>query len=348
MQPLGALADTADLDRRLADWIAAATGRTGVRPGRLLVGGNANVTRLVETAQGPLVLRHPPADAVSDKAAAGIAREYAALEALAGAARVPEAVAWCDDPAVIGQPFSLTGFVEGVAVTDRLPESWPAGCAGVDAIGRDLVRALGEVHRVDPAGRVPDRFGAPEGFISRQIDRWCEVRARHTVRELPQLASQADWLRMHAPPLLAARLIHCDFHLDNCLARLDRPQVAAIIDWEMATLGDPRIDLGLVLFFWQRDPAAAPGFSQIQAISNRADAVGRDRLAGEWSKASGLPADDLDYFRAFAAWRLAAIVEGAYVLYREGKVDTAYARGLEHDVPALLAEVDAIIEGRGA
>lgn len=334
----------APADARLAEWMADALGIEDARPGPLLTGGNANLTRVIDTPQGRLVLRQPPSDAVSDKAAAGIEREYAALQALAGQARVPRAIGWCDDASLTGQPFSLTGWVEGVAITDRMPPDWHSGGA-IDAIGHDLMRALGEVHRVDPTGLVPPRFGKPEDFVARQIARWRDVRERDGVRDLPLLEEIGIELAASVPPAPRAALIHCDYHLDNCLAHRDRPEIAAIIDWEMATLGDPRVDLGLALFFWGRDLGAPLGFAAIQAISNHPGSPSRDALANSWSAVTGLAADRLDWFRAFAAWRLAAIVEGAFVLQRQGKVNTAYARGLERDVPCLLAEAAAILDG---
>ena len=155
------------------------------------------------------------------------------------------------------------------------------------------------------------------------------------------------WLRANQPAALPARIVHCDFHLDNCLSSTVQPEIMAIIDWEMATVADPRIDLGLALFFWKRDSGRRLGFPAIQAFSNRPEIADRSALAADWSDASGLDHPDLEYFMVFAAWRLAAIVEGAYVLYRDGKVDSAYARGLERDVPALLEEAALMID-RGA
>lgn len=336
---------TASEDARLIGWLQDELGLKDARPGPLIPGGNANVTRLIETPGGRYVLRHPPADVVSDKAAAGIAREYTALNVLHGKARVPRPVAWCDDASIVGQPFSLAEWVDGVTITDVLPPDYPQEMASVDRLGRELVTALAEVHVVDTTGLLPERFARPEGFVTRQIERWRNVRAQTGVRDLPLIEEIGGWLADNAPPALRASLIHCDYHLDNCLSRRDEPEIAAIIDWEMATLGDSRVDLGIALFFWKRDAGARLGFPAIQAFSNRPDAISRDALADIWSASTGVDKPALGYFTAFAAWRLAAIVEGAYVLYREGKVDTAYARGLEQDVPNLLAEAAAIIDG---
>ena len=324
-------------------WVESSTRFRDVRLGPALSGGNSNVTRLVETAQGPLVVRHPPTNLISDKASGGIAREFAALTALYGKAPVAEPIAWCDDCSILGQPFSLTRFVDGIAITDRLPDAYLHGVDKVSALGVAMVSALGQVHRVDPQALVTQKFGRPDGFIIRQIDRWVTVRERESVRPLPLLDDVASWLRANCPAPAAARIVHCDFHLDNCLASPGQPKIEAILDWEMATIADPRIDLGLALFFWNRKSERRLGFPAIQAVSNHDGVIDRRALADVWARISGVEPDDLSYFMTFMAWRLAAIVEGAYVLCRRGKVQTAYARHLEHDVPTLLEEAAAII-----
>ena len=131
--------------------------------GPAIPGGNSNVTRIVETDRGKLVLRHPPEQTISDRAAAGIQREFAALSALFGEAPVPEPVAYCADPSILGQPFSITRFVDGTTIHDRLPADY-SSTDGANAIGRAMVRAIGSAHRVDPDGRLPGWFGRPAGF----------------------------------------------------------------------------------------------------------------------------------------------------------------------------------------
>lgn len=174
--------------------------------------------------------------------------------------------------------------------------------------------------------------------------RWLDLRNSQAVRDLPLLQEVGAWLLGNLPEDGAPAIIHCDFHLDNCLSATDRPEVRAVIDWEMATLGNPLIDLGLCLFFWKRDPKAALGFSFVQAISNHPDAPDRSELADAWSQASGRDHSGLDWYMVFASWRLAAIVEGAWQLHVEGKVASEYSRRLEFDVPNLLREVVALVE----
>lgn len=332
-----------DEAKRFMRWMAGEAGVSDARIGPLLAGGNANVTRLVESSAGPMVLRHAPQQAVSAKAGAGIAREYRLLAAIGEIAPVPRAIAWCNDPAVIGVPFAVSAFVEGVALTDTLPAAYSGSADAVDAIGRELVDGIAQVHTIDWQTRLPADYGRPDNFLTRQIHRWNDLRSEVAVRDLPMLDMIARWLLATLPADGASRIVHCDYHLDNCLFDPARPVLRSIIDWEMATIGDPMVDLGLLLMFWRRDDTASLGFNFVQRISNHPDVLDPRVLADRWSDRTGLSSERLDWYRVFAFWRLAAIVEGAFVLYRKGAVDSDYARGLEQDVPALLTEAAALM-----
>jgi aminoglycoside phosphotransferase (APT) family kinase protein len=269
-----------------AHWLQENTEYRDVVLGPILAGGNSNVTRLVETRQGRLVLRHPPVNLVSDRAAAGIEREYRVISALQGLAPVPRAVAWCNDPSVLGQPFAVTGWIEGVALSDTLPRDWDDTAQTIDRLGLAMIEGLATVHAIDWRNVLPGDFARPEGFVQRQVQRWLNVRADERVRDLPLLEEIGQWLLDNCPQSKRASIIHCDFHLDNCLMSPDAPQLMAILDWEMATLGDPLIDLGLCLFFWRRDPHAGLGFAHVQALSNRPDVIAPQALADAWSAIS--------------------------------------------------------------
>lgn len=332
----------AGADAKLAGWLEANADLHDVAIGGRLAGGNANVTRLVTAREGRFVLRHPPENTVSDKAAAGISREFTAITALSGLAPVPRPLIFCRDAEVIGQQFALSEFVEGVSITESFPDAYGPGA--VAEIGRSLMETLGAIHRVDTSELQAQGFGNPEGFARRQIERWLKVRSQNAVRDLPLLRELGEALLRTLPAESVPAIVHCDFHLDNCLSAKDRPEVRAVIDWEMATLGDPLVDLGLCLFFWKRDPQAPLGFSFVQAVSNRVDAPSREEMAVIWSQASGRDHAGLAWHIVFSAWRLAAIVEGAWQLYVEGKVATEYARNLEFDVPNLLEEAATLME----
>ena len=190
------------------------------------------------------------------------------------------------------------------------------------------------------------KLGRPERFVERQIERWLDVRREHAVRELPELFSLGEWLERNVPAASAPAVIHGDYHLDNTLASKEKPEILAIIDWELATVGDCYMDVALMLMFWgdyrTQEP---PAFSALQSVSRRAGVVSRRELAGRWAESLGRPLNHMNFYMALAFWRLAAIIEGAYGLHVAGKLDSDYARGLEYDVPALLAEAQAAAAG---
>lgn len=328
-------------DEALSEWLATHLGIEDAWVAEELGGGNSNVTLLVEAREGRYVIRRPPANTISPLAARGVRREYhtlAALQAVGDGFRVPRAMGFCDDPAVIGAPFAVVGHVSGVAITDTLPAQWPPGPDTLAQVGEQLVDSLAAIHALDWRQLDLPDFSPPRGFLERQLDRWLGIRAEDRVRDLPLLERVAEALRAGLPSRPAEALVHGDYHLDNTLFLRDRPELTAIIDWELASFGDPRLDLGLVLAFWGERPLARPGFDFVQAVTRRADVPTRQALAERWSRASGHPLEDPGYWCAFALWRLAAMVEGAYCLHRRGRVDSDYARNLEFDVPALLEE----------
>ncbi len=336
-----------DLPERLLRWLETEAGIANARLVRRLEGGNANVTCLLETAGGPMVLRHPPSDTVSEFAGAGIEREFRFTSAIAQSAPVPEPVLFCNDRTILGVPFSITRFVDGTAITDTLPPAYPDSIATRNVIGGALIDALASVHAIEP---LPAGLGdAAKGrdFVSRQVRRWRQVRRAEAVRDLPQIETLGAWLVENVPTPESVRIVHCDYHLDNVLMDANEPQVNAILDWEMATLADPLVDVGLVTAMWNRDERKPLGFAFVQRISNHAGVISGSGLADRWSHATGLSIDRLAYYQAFALWRLAAIVEGAYVLFRNGQVDGNYERGLERDVPALLDAAEGFARDEG-
>lgn len=328
-----------DADARLVAWLAEHLGLEDAVPDRRLGGGNSNVTQLVTHRHGQVVLRRPPDKAISASAANGVRREYRVLQALAGRARVPTPLGFCDDASVIGQPFAILEFVDGLAITTELPAGYPRDAATLNRIGEELVDGIAEVHRLDWRALDLQAPSEPGAFVAKQIERWLKVRAENAARELPLIEEIGRWLLAELPSMSRLSVVHGDFHLDNTLFRPAAPSLAAIIDWELSTVGDPLTDLALMLAFWGPREVDPPGFAFVQQVTRGVPGlVSRDALADRWSRATGMDADRLDYYLVFALWRLAAIVEGAFVLYRRGLVADTYSRNLEHDVPALLLE----------
>ncbi len=329
---------------RFREWAAAELGLHGARIERELSGGNSNLTRLVVHDQGRLVMRSAPENTISPKAHLGVKREATFMSALAGHAPVPGVVCWCDDADVLGQPFALVEHIDGLSLTDTLPAAYD----NVDALndlGLQLATALGRIARAPWRELGLADMGRPENFLRRQVERWLQIRRDQPTRELPEIERLGGWLLDHLPPAGPVGITHGDYHLDNTLCHREHPELLAVIDWEMATIGDPLTDLGLLLMFWGPRAVSPPGFAHVQAVSRRDGVLSRRELARAWSQASGLDTGPLEFYLCFAFWRLAAIVEGAYGLYLAGRVDTDYARGLERDVPALLQEAALAAEG---
>ncbi|CAA9265472.1 MAG: acyl-CoA dehydrogenase, putative phosphotransferase [uncultured Actinomycetospora sp.] len=322
----------------LASWLDDHLDGTG--PWRLerLPGGNSNETCLLSDGAGTTwVLRRPPQHALS-ASAHDVGREHRVLTAVAEAgAPAPRPAACCEDADVPGGPFLVMEHLpDAVSITDTLPEPWP-----VDAVGTladEVVDALAAVHRVAWQEVGLDGFGRPDGFLARQVRRWYGQWERIACRPLPRMDDLATWLEQRRPPTFRPGLVHGDFHVDNCLFARAEPRLLAVIDWEMATIGDPLLDLGLLLAFWGPRPVDPPAMPALQAVSRRPGAPPVEHLVARYEQQVGHPVGDVAYYRVLALFKLASIIEAAYAQYRAGDLDTPYAAALERDVPALLEE----------
>jgi aminoglycoside phosphotransferase (APT) family kinase protein len=329
---------------RFQRWAETEMGFHNARIERELSGGNSNLTQLVVHDEGQLVIRSAPANTISPKAHLGVQREATFMSALAGHAPVPKVFCWCDDTEILGYPFALIDYIDGVAITDQLPASYD-NVEALNGLGLQLASALGEIACAPWQKLGLAHMGKPENFLRRQIERWLKVRDSQPTRDLPEIARLGQWLLANLPEDGPVGIFHGDYHLDNTLCHRDRPELLVVIDWEMGTIGDPLADLGLLLMFWGKRAVSPPGFAHVQAATRRDGVISRRELAKAWHKTSGIEPRHLDFYLCFAFWRLAAIVEGAYGLYLEGKVATDYAKGLESDVPALLKEAALAAEG---
>ena len=337
---------------RLASRFSVMTGHEGPWELTRLTGGNSNETYLLHQRDGDYVLRRPPRHALS-ASAHNLAREYRVLVALeAAGAPAPRPLGLCEDTDVPGAPFLLMEHIDrSCSLTDALPSAWAGTADAITVVADEVVDALTAVHRVDWRAAGLDGFGRPDGFLARQVPRWYGQWQSIRCRPLPEMDRLAEWLDARRPAAAAgatdpvAGLVHGDFHLDNCLFSDTGPRLRAVIDWEMATVGDPLLDLGLLLAFWGPRPADTPGMAQIQAVSRAPGAPPREHLLDRYENGVGRRVPDVAYYRVLALFKLAAIVEAAYAQYRSGRLETAYAAALEHDVPALLAEAATLAFG---
>lgn len=333
----GQATEARSIHHRLANWLTEHTGEPGPWELQRLTGGNSNETCLLRGKHARYVLRRPPEHALSSSAHS-VAREHRLLVALEGSAvPAPKPIVLCEDLEVPLAPFLLMEHVpNAISLTDQLPDSY--GPRGMTRVANELVDALAAVHRMDWRTAGLNGFARKGRFLDRQVPRWYGQWQSIAQRPLPAMHRLAEWLERNQPPGSPPALMHGDFHLDNCLFSASEPRVLAVIDWEMATVGDPLMDLGLLLAFWGERPLIPPAMPFVQAVSRRPDAPPREHLLARYEDAVGRRVEHVRYYRCLAFFKLAAIIEAAWSQYLAGELRTEYAAALEHDVPALLTE----------
>lgn len=327
------------VDQRLRSWLTEHVGDPGPWTLSRVAGGNSNETYLLCGGEQTYVLRRPPQHALS-ASAHSMTREHKALTALVGSTvPAPHPVELCTDAEVPMAPFLLMDYVaDAVSVTDEIPAAYRDAPGALRSLADEVVDALAAIHTLDWKSSGFAGFGRPERFLERQVPRWYGQWERIARRPLPAMQQLAEWLEKNRPARQMPGLMHGDFHLDNCLVSTNEPQLRAVIDWEMATIGDPLLDLGLLLALWGQRPLSRPAMPAIQAVSRLPEAPSREYLLTRYEEATGAAVPHVEYYQCLAFFKLAAIVEGAYSQHIAGELDTDYAAALEHDVPALLEE----------
>ena len=307
--------------------------------------GHSNLTFLVSRGGRSWVLRRPPAGPLLPTAH-DVVREYRVLSLLAGTpVRVPTVVDLCEDLGVLGVPFYLMERAEGEVVRHRLPDWLATDLAAQRALGLDLVDALVEIHRADWRPFVDVGIGKPAGYLERQLRRWVGQRegiqaavaaAGGTARELPDYDAVRDWLRAHLPAEVEPALVHGDYKLDNVIVARDggHPRITAVVDWEMATVGDPRADLGYLLSFW---PEPGEQLPMGDLMARGTGFPSRDDLVARWAAGTGRDAGETRWFVTLAVWKLAVLLEASYHRWLAGMADDPFFATLDEGVPALLA-----------
>jgi aminoglycoside phosphotransferase (APT) family kinase protein len=326
-----------DVPAALATWLEENLDASAPFTWTQLTTGNSNLTYLLEADGFDAILRRPP-EAAIDATAHNVAREHRIMRALRDTpAPAPRPLAFCDDVDVLGVPFLVMDNVPGSPIQSELPPDAPPQPQAAQEVGAALVDALAALQAVPWRDVGLADFGRPDGFLERQVPRWTKQYRRVQSRELPRFDEVADWLARERPAATEPAIVHCDFHADNCLTTFDGPaRVRAILDWEMATIGDPMLDLGLLLAFWGDDRGPNPAFAWLQSFSQVDGAPARAELAARYAQATGRSVERLDYYMALAFWKLAAIVEGAYANHLAGVDDSPHSASMKHEMPALL------------
>ncbi len=281
----------------------------------LIAGGRSNLTYLVTDGRGAqFVLRRPPLGHVL-ATAHDMAREFRIIEAVGKTSvPVPQALGLCRGEAVNGAPFYVMSYVKGVVLDSAEKASLLAPALRHEA-SMNLIDVLADLHAVDVDAVGLGDLARRDGYIERQLKRWSTQWENSKTRELPAIDEVLRRLSQQIPHQQDVVIAHGDYRFGNCLTDVSSGRVAAVLDWELCTLGDPLADLGYLGVYWSdgpssalraNDPTPAGGFAKYRDLVNRyAERTGRDVSA-------------IDYYVAFSCWRLAVISEGVYARYLHG------------------------------
>jgi aminoglycoside phosphotransferase (APT) family kinase protein len=281
----------------------------------LIAGGRSNLTyRVTDTAGGAWALRRPPLGHVL-ATAHDMAREHRIIAALEPTVvPVPPIVGLCDDVSVNDAPFYVMGFVDGLVIRDQASASAVAPELR-GPVCDQLVDTLVAIHQVDVDAVGLGTLGRKEGYVARQLKRWRSQYEQSRACDLPDIGRVHDILVERIPEQQGAGIVHGDYRLDNCILS-PTGAVRAVLDWELCTLGDVLCDLAQLLVYWcepgddgftlESPPTVVPGFWS------------RAEVVEAYAKRTSLDLSDIDYYTAFAYWKVACIMDGVYARFSAG------------------------------
>jgi aminoglycoside phosphotransferase (APT) family kinase protein len=346
----GAVRPGEELDTvRLAAFLRAAIpGAAGELTVAQFPRGYSNLTYLLRLGEQELVLRRPPFGA-NIKSAHDMGRERRILGALAEATprfAAPRPLTSSEDPAIIGAPFYVMERVRGIILRTQPPAGLDLTAELMAGMCAALVGGLADLHRLDYAAAGLGDLGRPEGYVARQVDGWARRYAAARSASLPDLERAIGWLPAHLPAAGPAALIHNDYKYDNLVFdQADPTRVAAVLDWEMATIGDPLMDLGTTLAYWAEpgDPQALREFG----LTSRPGNLNRQALVEAYAAHSGRDLGDVRFYYVFGLVKLAVIIQQIYARYLAGHTSDRRFAGLDRLVGACAEmAVRAIDRGR--
>ena len=297
-------------------------------------GGKANLTYRAVAGDTELVLRRAPLGEVASSSH-DMAREFGVLSRLWEAyPPAPRAYHFCDDPEVMGKPFIVMERRHGYVVRDRWPEAWPSDDAKfVTRAARNLVHGLAQLHLVDPADVALEEFGHPEGFVERQVNGWFARWEAARTRPIDEMERVVSLLREGSPEPQRATILHNDYKLDNTMLS-ERGELVAVLDWDMATRGDPLVDLGTLLAYWSDGNGPTHALFGDDAVTF-ASYLTRDEVIAEYAAVTGWDVSGIHFYEGLALYRIAVIIEQIYARYAAGQTTDQRFASLAPIVPVL-------------
>ena len=322
-----------------------------VPPGELAVRqfptGASNLTYLLQVDGWQAVLRRPPLGPVPPKAH-DMEREGRLLQRLnAVYPLAPRPLLICTDREVIGAPFTVMEYRRGVVVDASLPEGVEATPERCRAIAEAVVDTLVELHHVDYRAAGLEEMGRPEGFMQRQVEGWIARYENARTDDIPQVEPLIRRIRGLVPENPEATVIHNDFKLNNLIFDPhDLGRVTAVVDWEMATIGDPLFDLAIFLSYWidAGDPPALRAL--VPSVSTLPEFPGRDEMRALYAEKSGRDLSELDWYLTFSYFKLAVILQQIYARWVRGQTQDPRFAGFGAAVRTLIVHANGL--GRAA
>lgn len=307
--------------------------------------GSSNLTYLIQVGSWRAVLRRPPHGPVPPKAH-DMEREAGILQHLHPAFPLaPRCILVCSDPDVMEVPFHVMEYREGVVVDAE----FPGDIEPTEELCRDFAHrvldTLLQLHDVDYREAGLDGLGHPEGFLERQTRGWIGRYERSRTREIPEVQPLAEWLSEHVPTSPPPTIIHNDYHLRNLLFDPERPlRVRAVLDWEMATIGDPLMDLAVFLSYWVEpgDPPAIP--RHLASVTTLPGFPGRRELVERYGRESGRDVSKLSWYLPFAYFKLGVILQQIYARWKSGQTDDPRFAEFDSAVRQIMAHAHGLVE----
>lgn len=307
--------------------------------------GHSNLTYLLCRGERSLVLRRGPRPPLPKSTHDMVRESRIQLLVKAAGIAVPNIVAVCADESVLGVPFYVMEYFDGAVITSEEPPSL-ATPELRRATAFAAVDALVNLHGVDVSHGGLESVGRPDGYLKRQVSLFSSLWDASTLRSLPEIKTVAAWLAANTPTSQRASVVHGDYRLGNLMFEHSAPpQVLAILDWEMATVGDPLADLGYFLAtYTQEESASIP--LELTPVTRYEGYPTREELAQRYGAATGLDLSELRWYQALALWKSAVFCEAIYTRWLNGeRPGDAFAPTLEQGVPALVRESARLIQG---
>lgn len=306
--------------------------------------GHSNLTYLLRLGSLELVLRRPPFGN-QVKSAHDMGREFRVLSKLSAVyAPAPKPYFQCEDLAVIGAPFYVMERRTGVVLRKTLPAGVDPSPDTMRRLCESLIDNLAVLHSLDYAAAGLADLGKPDGYVSRQVNGWCDRYDKSRTDDVPEMDRVGAWLKTNQPATSTAALIHNDYKFDNLvLDPGDLTRIVAVLDWEMSTLGDPLMDLGSTLAYWIEagDPAALKAAAM--GPTSRPGCLTRQEIVDRYVAKSGRTANDIVFYYVFGLYKLAVIVQQIYARYKRGSTTDIRFAAMNAVVAAMSQQADSAI-----